>query len=79
MGLTANNIDSNFRDAVVVYAQASSLFDYSRFKSAGTSPRLSWDAIGDATNSLGLYGPGFSGFYDTLSALRANDADPEDI
>jgi hypothetical protein len=65
-------------DVVVLYAQVASLFEYARF-AADTTPRpLSWDAVTNAVDSLGLHGPRFGQLYEMIAMLK-HDRDAEAI
>jgi hypothetical protein len=79
MSITGSDVDRGFMDALVVYAQASSLFDYARLKADGVAAALSWDSVGNAIDSLGLHGPGFSGLTERFATLRSVGADPEEL
>jgi hypothetical protein len=78
IGLTPHNVDSFLWDVLVLYAQVVSLFEYARF-AAETTPRpLSWDAVTNAVDSLGLHGPKFSQLYEMIAMLK-HDRDVEAI
>jgi hypothetical protein len=76
--LTAHNIDSFLLDVLVLYAQASSLFDYARFQADTAPSPLPWDAVSNAVDSLGLRGPRFNGLLEMIDRLK-DERDPEAI
>lgn len=79
MGLVTDNIDSFILDSLVVYAQASSLFDYARRHADVVPVRLPYDDLSGAVDSMGLHGPRWAALYRMIDYVKTDGKNFEDL
>lgn len=79
LGLTSDNLDSYMADTLVIHAQATSMFDFARFKTNAGPPPLTWNEVAHGLDVLGLHGPRFATLYQRIQRLSTTSTDPEEL
>lgn len=79
IGLMKSDLDIFILDAAIIYAQASSCFDYARRVKDTVPTRLSWTNIDNAMMSLSLHGPRYAEIVGKIRLWEEADQDPERI
>ena len=77
LSVMADDVDTYLLDASIIYAQASSCFDYARRTTDTVAPALTWDNVHTAMMSLSFHGPRFSRLGERLKVREEMHPDPE--